>query len=165
MSNHAIERFRWVVAIRKGDESALARLYDSTCREVGYYAAQRLIDRADTDDVVAEAYAEFCAQIDTIDARQDILAWLTAAAERIALRYNRARRACAVKTSDDSPQGADDAYAMLDERERRLFDAYFVHRYPLRKIARQLQLSRTEAQAQIDLLVAKMRRFLAQRKQ
>ncbi len=79
--------------IATGDESSLRRLYDRYSDAMQAVAFRILRERADSDEVVAEAFAQVWRQAATFEAsRGSVAAWLTTVTRSRALDAMRARQ-------------------------------------------------------------------------
>lgn len=164
---------RCIARIQKGDIHAFSLLFDMTNGKLTFYARHYLADKQLAEDVVSETYLRLCANIDLLDCKKNMLAWLITVVKHVAFDYNRKTGrevACEEVRPDENnyyeyngeKEIIKDCVLGLSLEENRLFYLYFIEEKTVRQIAKLLGVSKTTAAQRVAKLKEKLRdRLLA----
>jgi RNA polymerase sigma-70 factor (ECF subfamily) len=168
--------------IRRGDQQALAELYDRYASTSLATALRVVADRQEAEDVVHDAFVAVWRKIDRFDARRGSLrAWLMTVVRNRAIDRVRARRpAIDLDDADErsllrtgpnptweaalrglSAVDVRAAMASLPDEQRRAIELAYFEGYTYREVAELTRVSPGTANGRMRLALAKLRDALA----
>lgn len=171
MSRYVHEVNRYLSSIRKGDRSAMLKLYDLTANHLKGVICLYLGNKTYLDDVLLETYERVHTYIDSFDAEQDGYNWMCGIAKNLAYTYNK-KEMCAYDTvaTEVEPIAEDwcetleiqmdlsSATKDLDDVDKRILYLRFYMQATLDEIAQEIGVSKPAIHQRLKKIVKIIRK-------